>query len=65
LLDASLYIFRADHSLTPDWHDKDGWRTHALHGFINTLLTLLERVKPESIAVCFGEAFGHSFCNTL
>jgi len=65
LLDASLYIFRAYHSLTPDWHDKDGWPTHAVHGFTNTLLSLLERVKPESIAVCFDEAFDHSFRNTL
>jgi DNA polymerase I len=65
LLDASLYIFRAYHSLDPDWHDREGSPTHAVHGFTNTLLTLLERQAPQAIAVCFDEAFDHSFRNEL
>jgi DNA polymerase I len=65
LMDASLYVFRAYHSLSPDWHDREGWPTHAVHGFTNTLLTLLERVKPTTIAICFDEAFDCGYRNEL
>ena len=65
LVDASLYIFRAYHSLTPDWSDTDGWPTHAVHGFTHALLNLLEQSRAEQIAVCFDQAFGQTFRNTV
>lgn len=65
LLDASLYIFRAWHSLPPDWRDPEGWPTHAVHGFTNTLLQVLEQLRPQSLAVCFDEALTSSFRNTI
>jgi DNA polymerase I len=61
LIDASLYVFRAYHSRGPEWHDSDGWPTHAVHGFTQTLITLLEQTKPLHIAVCFDEGFGTNF----
>lgn len=61
LVDASLYVFRAYHSLPPDWHDDEGWPTHAVHGYTHFLLNLLEQVRPSHIAVCFDESLGSSF----
>jgi DNA polymerase I len=65
LLDASLYVFRAYHALEADWHDRDGFPTHAVHGFANFVLNFLEQVKPQHMVVCFDEAFDHSFRNEL
>ena len=61
LLDASLYVFRAYHSRAPEWTDPEGWPTHAVHGFTNTLLGLLEQTKAERLAVCFDESFRTGF----
>ena len=33
LVDASLYVFRAWHSMPDDFRDSDGWPTNAVHGF--------------------------------
>jgi DNA polymerase I len=65
LVDASLYIFRAYHAQTPDWHDQNGHPTHAAHGFIHTLLNLLEQTGARHVAVCFDEAFGSCFRNRI
>ena len=33
LVDASLFVFRAWHSMPDQWHDADGWPTDPLHPF--------------------------------
>ncbi len=65
LVDASLYVFRAWHSLPDEFHDADGWPTNAVHGFARFLLDLLERERPTHIAVAFDEALDSCFRNTL
>jgi 5'-3' exonuclease len=65
LVDASLFVFRAWHSMPDQWHDGDGWPVNAVHGFARFLLELLERERPEHIAVCFDEALDSCFRNAL
>lgn len=65
LVDASIYVFRAWHSMPDDWHDSDGWPVNAVHGFTRFLLELLERERPANIAVAFDEALDSSFRNRL
>ncbi|HSM11387.1 MAG TPA: exodeoxyribonuclease IX, partial [Lysobacter sp.] len=43
LVDASLYVFRAWHSMPDEFRDADGWPTNAVHGFARFLLELLDR----------------------
>jgi 5'-3' exonuclease len=65
LVDASLYVFRAWHSMPDEFHDADGWPTNAVHGFARFLLELLERERPKHIAVAFDEALDSCFRNAL
>lgn len=65
LVDASLYIFRAWHSMPPEFHDRDGWPVNAVQGFARFLLELLERRKPARIAVAFDESLESNFRNEL
>ncbi len=66
LVDASVYVFRAYHSLEPIWQDSEGWATHAVHGYASFLLQLLEQLGPdEGMAVCFDEALETSFRNQI
>ncbi len=65
LVDASLYVFRAWHSMPDDFHDADGWPTNAVHGFARFLLELLERERPRHIVVAFDEAHDSCFRNAL
>ena len=65
LVDASLYVFRAWHSMPDDFHDADGWPTNAVHGFARFLLELLERERPRHIVVAFDEALDSCFRNAL
>ncbi len=65
LVDASLYVFRAWHSLPDEFHDADGWPTNAVHGFARFLLELLERERPAHIAIAFDEALDSCFRNAL
>ena len=66
LVDASLYVFRAWHSMPADgFHDADGWPTNAVHGFARFLLDLLERERPGHIAIAFDEALDSCFRNAL
>ena len=37
LVDASVYVFRAYHSMLPDMRDVDGNSTHAVFGFARLL----------------------------
>src|SRR5690606_25688066 len=66
LVDASLYVFRAWHSMPADgFHDAEGWPTNAVHGFTRFLLDLLERERPRHIAIAFDEALDSCFRNAL
>jgi 5'-3' exonuclease len=65
LVDASMYVFRAWHSMPNEFHDSDGWPTNAVHGFARFLLELLERERPRHIAIAFDEALDTCFRNTL
>ena len=61
LVDASVYIFRAWFSQSPEQRDADGNPTHALYGFARFLGDLIERRAPRYLAVAFDEShgFGH------
>ena len=65
LVDASMYVFRAWHSMPDEFHDAEGWPTNAVHGFARFVLELLERARPQHIAVCFDEALDSCFRNAL
>ncbi|NLB12864.1 MAG: exodeoxyribonuclease IX, partial [Gammaproteobacteria bacterium] len=66
LVDASLYVFRAWHSLpAEEFTDAQGAPVNALHGFARFLLELLEREQPQHIAVAFDESLESSFRNEL
>jgi 5'-3' exonuclease len=65
LVDASVYVFRAWHSMPNEFHDGDGWPTNAVHGFARFLLELLERTRAEYVTVAFDEALDSCFRNRL
>ncbi|GAB3361008.1 5'-3' exonuclease [Lysobacter tyrosinilyticus] len=65
LVDASMYVFRAWHSMPTDFTDADGWPSNAVHGFARFLLELLDRTRPQHIAIAFDEALDSCFRNTL
>lgn len=65
LVDASLYVFRAWHSIPSDFTDVDGHPVNAVHGFTRFLLDLLERASPTHAAICFDESLTSSFRNAI
>lgn len=65
LVDASLYVFRAWHSIPDEFTDSEGRPVNAVHGFLRFMLELLENVRPERIAVAFDESLETSFRNQL
>lgn len=65
LVDASLYVFRAWHSMPPEFEDREGWPVNAVHGFTRFLLELLERQHPARIAVAFDESLDSNFRNEI
>jgi len=65
LVDASLYVFRAWHSMPDEFRDADGWPTNAVHGFARFVAELVERVNPRYIAIAFDEALDSSFRNRI
>ncbi|WP_228076577.1 5'-3' exonuclease [Novilysobacter ciconiae] len=65
LVDASLYVFRAWHSMPDDFRGADGSPTNAVHGFARFLLELLDRARPQHIAVAFDEALDSCFRNAI
>lgn len=60
-VDGSSYLYRAYHAIPPLTNSK-GQHTHAIYGVINMLKSLLERYKPDHVAVIF-DAKGKSFRN--
>jgi DNA polymerase-1 len=65
LIDASVYVFRAWHSMPADIADRDGNPTQALYGFARFLGDLLERRQPRHVAVLFDESHGSCFRHQL
>lgn len=65
LIDASVFIFRAYHSVPNALVDLDGNAVNALHGFSRFLGDLIERVRPEHIGVAFDASSVTSFRNRL
>ena len=65
LIDASIYVFRAWHTMPDEFNDSDGWPTNAVQGFARFLLDVLERERPKHIAVAFDEALDFCFRNAL
>lgn len=65
LIDASIYVFRAWHTMPDEFQDTDGWPTNAVQGFARFLLDVLERERPKHITVAFDEALDSCFRNAL
>lgn len=65
LVDASLYVFRAWHSMPDEFHDADGHAVNAVHGFARFLLELIEREQPQHLAIAFDESLESSFRNEI
>lgn len=65
LIDASVYVFRAYYSMPPDMRDADGNPVHALYGFTRFLADLIERTKPEYLAVAFDASLSSSYRNRI
>ena len=65
LVDASLYVFRAWHSVPAEFFDVDGKPVNAVYGYTRFLLDLLERAKPTHCAVAFDESLTSSFRNAI
>ncbi len=65
LIDASYFVFRAYYSVGLEMTDGDGQPVNALYGFGRFLGDLLERARPEHVAVAFDESLSTSFRNAI
>jgi 5'-3' exonuclease len=65
LVDASLYVFRAWHSMPDEFRDADGEPANAVHGFARFVLELLERHRPARLAFAFDHALDSCFRNEI
>jgi DNA polymerase I len=65
LIDASVFVWRAYHSVPIALVDPDGNPVNALHGFARFLGDLIERVRPAHIAVAFDATLADSFRSRL
>jgi 5'-3' exonuclease len=66
LIDASLYVFRAWHSMPASaFIDRDGAPINAVHGFMRFLCDFLERARPTHVIVAFDESLTSSFRNGI
>nr|WP_279389045.1 5'-3' exonuclease H3TH domain-containing protein [Luteibacter rhizovicinus] len=65
LVDGSLYVFRAWHSMPDEFHDREGESVNAVHGFTRFLCELLEKTSAEHIAVAFDASLTTSFRNAI
>ena len=65
LIDASIFMFRAYHTVPNTVTDLDGNPVNALHGFARFLGDLIERVSPSYIAVAFDECLATSWRKRL
>jgi len=65
LIDGSLYVFRAWHSMPDEFHDAEGHPVNAVHGYTRFLCELFERVNPSHLAVAFDASLTTSFRNAI
>lgn len=65
LIDASIYVFRAWHSLPDSLTDGQGNPVNAVYGFGGFLTRLLTEARPSHAAVLFDESLTSSFRNRL
>ncbi len=65
LVDASLYVFRAWHSIPGDFVDVDGNPVNAVHGFTRFICDLIERTRPTHIMLAFDGSLDSSFRNAI
>ncbi|MDA3915256.1 5'-3' exonuclease H3TH domain-containing protein [Oleiagrimonas sp.] len=65
LVDGSLYVFRAWHSMPDDFVDHEGQPVNAVHGFTRFLCELIERARPDHLLVAFDQSLTTSFRNNL
>ncbi len=65
LIDGSLYVFRAWHSISSQFHDHEGAPVNAVYGFTRFLCDFLEKTKPTHAVVAFDESLTSSFRNTI
>lgn len=65
LVDASVYIFRAWHSLPASLTAADGAPANAVYGFGDFLIRLLTAARPRAVAVAFDESLETSFRNEI
>ncbi len=65
LVDASVYVFRAYHSMLPEMRDADGRPVHAVFGFARFLGDLIERLRPRYMAVAFDARRAGSYRNRI
>ena len=65
LVDASFFVFRAYYSIPADMADGAGRPVNALYGFARFMSDLLERERPEFLAVAFDESLAGSYRNRI
>lgn len=65
LVDASVYVFRAYHSMLPDMVDCDGNPVHAVFGFARFVGDLIERIRPRYMAIAFDQRRADSYRSRL
>jgi 5'-3' exonuclease len=58
-------VFRAYYSVPMEFVDSDGAPTHAVYGFLGTLLGLLEQARPTHLAIAFDVSLTTSFRNRI
>lgn len=65
LVDASMYVFRAWHSMPNEFFDHDRQPVNAVYGFCRFLLELIERARPSHAAMAFDVSLTSSFRNAI
>ena len=65
LVDASVYIFRAWHSVPDDFVNDVGQPTNAVYGFSGFICSLLEQTQAKHVAVTFDESLTSSYRNDI
>jgi len=65
LVDASIYVFRAWHTLPDTLTDAQGQVANATYGFADFLHRLMQSVEARRIAVAFDESLAWSFRNEI
>ncbi|HEY3521793.1 MAG TPA: exodeoxyribonuclease IX, partial [Rhodanobacteraceae bacterium] len=65
LLDASMYVFRAWHSMPTRFFDADGAPVNAVHGFTRFLIEFVERTRPTHAVAAFDISLTSSFRNSF